>query len=149
MLSALRRGAILIKQRLIWKKLYSKGLAALRAQDIGNLQIPDNLIIKEMIDFSHTGIADKEQEEFTAEGKMRLTAIAVDPEIVKSALLTGQENMVLSKESIEQNRRSYFENIFAGSEKQFCPNYRQNHHSGQFAENGPFYRKISGRKNSE
>ena len=53
-----------------------------------------------MIDFSHTGIAGKEQEEFTAEGKMRLTAIAVDPESVKSALLTGQENVVLSKESI-------------------------------------------------
>lgn len=84
------------------KKLYAKGLAALRAKNIGNLQIPDNLIIKEMIDFSHTGIADKEQDEFTAEGKMRLTAIAVDPESVKSALLTGQENMVLSKESIER-----------------------------------------------
>jgi len=82
------------------KNLYAKGLAALRAKNIGNLQITDNLIIKEMIDFSHTGIADKEQEEFTAEGKMRLTAIAVDPESVKSALLTGQENMVLSKESI-------------------------------------------------
>lgn len=84
------------------KKLYSKGLAALRAQDIGSLQISDNLIIKEMIDFSHSGVADKEQEEFTAEGKMRLTAIAVDPKSVKSALLTGQENMVLSKESIER-----------------------------------------------
>lgn len=82
------------------KKLYAKGLAALHAKNIGNLQIPDNLIIKEMIDFSHTGIADKEQEEFTAEGKMRLTAIAVNPESIKSNLLTGQENMVLSKESI-------------------------------------------------
>jgi len=82
------------------KNLYAKGLAALRAKNIGNLQITDNLIIKEMIDFSHTGIADKEQGEFTAEGKMRLTAIAVDPESVKSALLTGQENVVLSKESI-------------------------------------------------
>ena len=84
------------------KNLYAKGLAALRAKNIGNLQITDNLIIKEMIDFSHTGIADKEQGEFTAEGKMRLTAIAVDPESVKSALLTGQENVVLSKESIER-----------------------------------------------
>ena len=82
------------------KNLYAKGLAALRAKNIGNLQISDNLIVKEMIDFSHTGIADKEQGEFTAEGKMRLTAIAVDPESVKSALLTGQENVVLSKESI-------------------------------------------------
>ncbi|TAN57075.1 hypothetical protein EPN15_05430 [Patescibacteria group bacterium] len=84
------------------KILYAKGLAALRAKNIGNLKITDNLIIKEMIDFSHTGIADKAQAEFTAEGKMRLTAIAVDPESVKSALLTGQENMVLSKESIER-----------------------------------------------
>lgn len=84
------------------KKLYSKGLAALRAKNIGNLQIPDNLIIKEMIDFFHTGIVNEEQEEFEVSGKMRLTAIAVDPESVKSALLTGQENMVLSKESIER-----------------------------------------------
>ncbi len=82
------------------QKLLDEGVKKMQSRLDSRYTIPSSLMIKEVINTTHTGTLGQDTPSFTSTATIRLTAVAIDEKQLRSKLLTDESNVVSSKESL-------------------------------------------------